>query len=324
MVHFGPGDLVRDGFVHFGFHDRTGRHFLIEHQRHFLGLVADDDRLEWTAATRPVLPGVPNVTAALDFPMFVDSLSDGSLLVSNFGNARLFRIDIERMEARMLVDGLALGLADMGNCVVDDEDHVWVNEVRGCRVWRFDADGRVIAVLGSGRPGFQLEPASFDEVRFSWIYDLRRGAEGTIYVLDSGNFALRSIEIGRRRVVTLAGTGNPGYTGDDGDARQATFGSDPTARFDGPISLSLDEGGNAYIGDRFNHVVRMIERQTGRISTIAGRMTADAERPNDPAVLDPLRLNLPQISSMDYHAGRLFIPTDLTADRGDLAVLRRT
>jgi hypothetical protein len=289
-----------------------------------VGLVGDDDRIEWTVAERPVLPGVPNVIAALDFPMFVDSLPDGSLLVSNLGNARLFRIDVERMEARMLVDGLAVGLADMGNCVVDDEGCVWVNEVRGCRVWRFDEAGRVIEVLGSGQPGFQVEPASFESVRFSWIYDLRRAPDGRIYVLDSRNFALRAIEMAKRRVVTLAGTGSPGYAGDGGDARQATFGSDQTARFDGPISLSLDEAGNAYVGDRFNHVVRMIELETGRISTIAGRPTADAERPNDPAERDPVQLNLPQISSMDYHAGRLFVPTDLSADRGDLAVLHRT
>ena len=324
VVHFGPGDLVRDGVVHFGFHDRVGRHFLIEHQQHFLGLVGDDDRLEWTAAGRPVLPGVPNVAAALNFPMFVDSLPDGSVVVSNLGNARLYRIDVDRMEARLLVDGGALGLVDMGNCVVDDEGCMWVNEVRGCRVWRFDEAGHVLEVLGSGQPGFQLGIVDFENARFSWIYDLRRAPDGRIFVLDSRNLALRAIEIAERRVVTLAGTGSPGYAGDGGDARQATFGSDPTARFDGPISLSLDEAGNAYVGDRFNHVVRMIERETGRISTIAGQADADDERPNDPAERDPLQLNLPQISSMDYHAGRLFVPTDLSADRGDLAVLHRT
>jgi hypothetical protein len=324
VIHFVPGDLVLDGFVHFGFHDRAGRHFLIEHQRHFVGLVGGDDRLEWTVAEQPVLPGVPNVAATLEFPMFVDSLPDGSLLVSNLGNACLYRVDTKRMEARLLVDGRALGLADMGNCVVDDEGCAWVNEVRGCRVWRFDAAGQVMEVLGSGQPGFQPDPVTFEDVRFNWIYDLRRAPDGRILVLDSRNFALRAIEIAERRVVTLAGTGSPGYTGDGGDAGHATFGSDPTARFDGPISLSLDEAGDVFIGDRFNHVVRMIERETGRISTIAGRPSADAERPNDPAEHHPLRLNLPEISSMDYRAGSLFVPTDLTADRGDLAVLRRT
>lgn len=324
VVHFGPGDLVKDGFVHFGFHSADGRQLVIEHQRHFVGLVGDDDHLDWTAAESPVFPGVPNISAALEFPIYVDALPDGSLIVSNFGHARLYRIDVERMEAQLLVDGHALGLVDMGNCVVDEAGCVWVNEVRGCRVWRFDGAGQVVQVLGNGRPGFQLDTASFEDVRFDWIYDLRRGPDGRIYVLDSRNFALRAIDIGARRVVTLAGNGNGGYAGDGGDARDATFGSDPTARFDGPISLSLDEAGNAYVGDRFNHVVRMIDADTGIIDTIAGRPVADDERPNDPEERDPRRLNLPQISSLDYADGRLFIPTDLAGGRGDLAVLRKS
>ncbi len=164
---------------------------------------------------------------------------------------------------------------------------------------------------------------SFESVRFNWVYDIRRGPDDCIYVLDSGNFALRVIDVAARCVRTLAGSGAPGYAGDGDDARAATFGGDPSARFDGPISLSLDEAGNAYVGDRFNHVVRMIDRDSGIITTIAGRPDVDDEHANDPAEHDPLRLNLPQISSMDYGRGRLFVPTDLTGESGDLVVLRR-
>ena len=257
--------------------------------------------------------------------MFIDALPDGSLLVSNFEVARLYRIDVERMRADLLVDGHAIGMVDMGNCVVDAAGTVWVNEVTGCRVWRFDASGRVVAVLGTGQPGFQRDSVDFDAVRFNWIYDIRRGPDDSIYVLDSRNFALRVIDIAARRVVTIAGNGTSGYSGDGGDAREATFGSDPTTRFDGPISLSVDELGNAYIGDRQNHVVRMLERASGTISTIAGSHVADDARANDPAERHPRRLNLPQISSMDYHGGRLFVPTDLAEGHGgDLAVLRRS
>jgi Glu-tRNA(Gln) amidotransferase subunit E-like FAD-binding protein len=31
-------------------------------------------------------------------------------------------------------------MKDAGNCVVDNEGLVWVNEVVGCRIWRFDED----------------------------------------------------------------------------------------------------------------------------------------------------------------------------------------
>jgi hypothetical protein len=126
-----------------------------------------------------------------------------------------------------------------------------------------------------------------------------------------------------RSVVTLAGTGKGGYDGDGGNARLATFGSDPNEHFDGPISLSVDENSNIYVGDRYNHVVRMIDRETGIIRTIAGDHKRFVEQSNDSTETNPLKLNLPKISSMDYHNGCLFVPTDITADSGDLVVLRK-
>jgi len=306
IVHFPPGAFVEDGLSHFGFHDRAGRLFAVDHQGHRLGLVGADGRLAWTAAASPVAADVANVFVPLSFPMFVDVLPDGSPIVSNFGDALLWRIDLHRMRATVLVDGDAIGMVDMGNCVVDADGAIWVNEVRGGRLWRFDADGNVIRTLEG----------------FSWIYDIRLAPSGDLYVLDSRNLRLRAVDRSGA-VRTVAGTGEPGYTGDGGDALDATFGSDPSARFDGPISLAVDERGDVYVGDRFNHVVRVIDHGTDVITTIAGTPDADDDRTNDPFEHDPLRLNLPQISSMDYSRGRLFVPTDLDPDGGDLAVLRR-
>jgi hypothetical protein len=324
VIHFAPGDVCKDGFAHFGFHDREGRPYAVLHQKHFLGRIGKDGRLEWTAASHPIFPDVPNIRADLRYPMYVDSLPDDTLVVSNFGNARLYRLDPSAMQASLFVEGSAIGMKDAGNCVVDDEGCVWVNEVVGCRVWRFDPAGRPILTLGNGSPGFQSDPTEFGKVRFNWVYDIRRGPRGTIYVLDSKNYAVRVIDLADDQVRTLAGTGEGGYAGDGGPSRLATFGSDPSAHFDGPISLSLDEDGNVFIGDRFNHVVRMIDSGSGEITTIAGSPSTRGDERNRPGETDPLNLNLPKISSMDYHDGRLYVPTDLTDESGDLIILRKS
>jgi DNA-binding beta-propeller fold protein YncE len=323
IINFEPGDFCKDGFVHFGFHDREGRQYALEHQKHFLGLVGENDRLEWTVAAGAVFEGVPNIRAELEFPIYIDVMPDGSLVTSNFGNNRLYRIDVARMEARLFVDGSSLGVKKAGNCVVDDQGCVWLNEVEGCRVWRFDSTGKPILTLGDGTPGFQSDIVDFNEVRFNWIYDLRKGPDGNIYVLDSKNFAVRMIDMNARKVLTLAGTDKGGFEGDGGNARSATFGTSPEARFDGPISLSLDEEGNIYVGDRFNHVVRMIDKRTGIITTIAGKYKSISGEKNSPTTTAPVKLNLPEISSMDYFDHRLFVPSDITKGTGDLIVLRK-
>lgn len=307
LVRFAPDDFVKDGCVHFGFHARNGRFYGIDHPHHFMGSISRQGTVEWTAAPHPVFPGIANIAADLQYPMYVDVLADGRLIVSNFGNARLICIDPVAMKADVLVDGRSLGMSDMGNCVVDHEGSIWINEVTGCRLWRFDPDGHVIEKLGSGAPGFEREAVPFADARFSWIYDIRRGPGTDIYVLDSKNFAVRVLDLEERVVRTLAGTGQPGYTGDGGAATMATFGSDPTAKFDGPFSMSIDEAGNVYVGDHYNRAVRMIERATGLITTIAG----------GPEV------NLPQITSMDYWQGRLFVPTDIDETSRELVVLSR-
>jgi len=324
VVHFEPRDFLKKGLSHFGFHDKSGNHYAISHQKHFLGLIGEDNRLEWTVAAHQVFQGIPNIIAKLNYPMYVDSLMDEDLLVSNFGDARIYRIDVKKMKAELFVEGSKIGMKDAGNCVVDDEGSFWVNEVEGCRIWRFDSAGNPVLTLGDGVPGFQRGVVSFGEAKFHWIYDIRRGPDGNIFVLDSRNFAVRLIDLKNRKVKTIAGTGKAGYEGDRGSALNATFGSDPTARFDGPISLSLDEKGNIFVGDRQNHVVRMIQKKSHIITTIAGNHKSVKGKKNNPEEKAPLKLNLPEISSMDYYDGHLFVPTDLSPETGDLAVLRRT
>ena len=181
------------------------------------------------------------------------------------------------------------------------------------------ADGRPLQTLGARYPGFQVEEVPFEQAQFSWIFDLRRGPDGNIYILDSLNFSVRKLDLQNRMVSTVAGTGRAGFSGDGGDARLATLGQDRQEYFGGPWSLSLDEAGNLFIGDTQNHVVRMVERATNLISTIAGKTEAVPGLRNDPKETDPLKLNLPRICSLDYWDGRLFIPEW----DGDLVVLRR-
>ncbi|HMS85682.1 MAG TPA: hypothetical protein PKD12_18725 [Nitrospira sp.] len=64
------------------------------------------------------------------------------------------------------------------------------------------------------------------------------------------------------RIRTLAGTGEPGFGGDGEFAVRAQMNE--------PKGLTIDCHGQVYVADSENHVIRKIERATGRISTVAG------------------------------------------------------
>ncbi len=260
-----------------------------------------------------------HIPVNLNGPGYVTVTPAGRILVACLGNNTVFDIDLTRKQASVFIDGSAIGLKDIGNCEYDVEGNVWLNEVEGGRIWQFSAEGKPLQTLGARYPGFQVDSVPFEEAQFSWIFDLRRGPDGNLYALDSMNFVVKKLDLQQRVVSTVVGTGKAGYSGDGGDARHAMLGQNMKEHFGGPWSLSLDEAGNIYIGDTQNHVVRMVERTTNIISTIAGKSDVVPGLRNDPSEINPLNLNFPKICSMDYWNGRLFVPEW----EGDLVVLRK-
>jgi DNA-binding beta-propeller fold protein YncE len=63
-------------------------------------------------------------------------------------------------------------------------------------------------------------------------------------------------------IETLAGNGEPDYSGDGGSAVRAALNE--------PKGTAIDAQGHVLIADSENHVIRRVDRETGIISTIAG------------------------------------------------------
>ncbi|HVT43358.1 MAG TPA: hypothetical protein VMT00_03110 [Thermoanaerobaculia bacterium] len=96
--------------------------------------------------------------------------------------------------------------------------------------------------------------------RFRYPSGVAVDIDGTVYVADTANSAIRRIDPGGV-VSTVAGKqGEPGV--DDGPADLARFGF--------PTGLALDVHGVLYIADSSNHAIRRIGRD-GLVTTIAGR-----------------------------------------------------
>jgi streptogramin lyase len=99
---------------------------------------------------------------------------------------------------------------------------------------------------------------------------LATSGNGKLFVSEMEGRRLLEINLGTRQVTLLAGTGVQtiptanGTAGDGGPASNATFGL--------PLGVAVDRHGDIFVADFFNNAVRMINAQTGMISTVAGRI----------------------------------------------------
>ena len=121
------------------------------------------------------------------------------------------------------------------------------------RVRALFPNGRV-ADLAGGAPGFADGPGK--TARFQTISGLALAPDGTLYVADTGNNAIRRIAPDGQ-VTTVAGDGVAGYQ--DGPAKQA--------RFNGPIGIAVDRSGRVLVADTYNDRIRRIEPD-GTVTTI--------------------------------------------------------
>ena len=100
---------------------------------------------------------------------------------------------------------------------------------------------------------------------------------------------------GPKRIVTIAGTGSPGFSGDGGPAAQA--------QLNNPYGLVIGPDGALYFCDIDNHRVRRLDLKTNKISTVAGSGEKGYSGEGGPAL--SAALNQPYEVTFD-HAGNMF------------------
>lgn len=149
------------------------------------------------------------------------------------------------------------------------------------RVIVLDHDGFIRAIAGSGDPGVVGDEGDGGPplaATFLQLDGIAVAPDDTIYVSDS--LANRVRRIDEATIVTIAGTGEMGYSGDGGPATAA-------AMF-WPTALQLDGSGALLVAETRNHVVRRIASD-GTIATIAGTGSEGMAGDGGPATSAQLR-----------------------------------
>lgn len=151
-------------------------------------------------------------------------------------------------------------------------------------------------VAGTGEPENNGDEGDALRVNIGQPFGVEIGPDGALYVTEVQHHRVRRIDLQDGSISTVAGSGEKGYSGDNGPAVKA--------RMNEPYEVRFDQDGHLFVVEMQNHIVRRVDRQTGIITTVAGTGEQGYAGDNGPAVA--AKFSQPHSIALD-HAGGLYI-----------------
>lgn len=203
--------------------------------------------------------------ASLNNPQSIALDREGNLLVADTYNHVVRRID--RRGVMTTLAGTQAGFGGDGGpatqaqmslpmaVVALPDGSVYVSDAGNSRIRRITQDGKIQTVAGYGPAqdtyggGFAGDGGPLEKAKLFSACDLKVDAAGNLFISDSGNNRIRVVRGGI--ISTVAGSGQPGFGGDAGDALKADLNT--------PQKLALAKDGGLFIADRANQCVRKVD-----------------------------------------------------------------
>jgi streptogramin lyase len=142
------------------------------------------------------------------------------------------------------------------------DGYLYICDVDNHRIRRVAPEGTITTYAGGPKRGYSGDGGPATGAALNQPYELAWDRDGHLFFVEIGNHVVRRVDARTGIITTVAGTGKPGFGGDDGPATQAQLNQ--------PHSLAFDAAGDLYVCDILNHRVRRIDLKKGVITTWSG------------------------------------------------------
>jgi uncharacterized protein (TIGR03437 family) len=214
--------------------------------------------------------GGPAASASISDVMGVALDAAGNLYVADSSNRRIRKIANGAISTIAGVgvegfsgDGGPAANAMLGRPVAlatDAAGNLYYVDSTQQRIRKIATNGIITTIAGNGLNGFAGDNGPALSASMSFPLGIAVDRSLNIYIADAGNNRVRKITPAGT-IVTVAGSGAEGFSGDGGPA--------VNAQLNLPSDVAVDNAGNFYIADSGNNRVRKVDG-SGTITTIAG------------------------------------------------------
>jgi uncharacterized protein (TIGR03437 family) len=210
-------------------------------------------------------------TSALNSPMGVATDLFGNILIADTYNHRILQVGGDRRIRTLIGTGVpGLGPENMlptqtqlrGPRAVcaDRTGTLFIVDTSNHRVLRAPPGGVVETAAGNGAPGDTGDGGQARLAQLNQPGACALDSYGNLFIADTFSNRVRKVSPSGI-IITMAGTGDPGASGDEGPATAASLRA--------PLGIAVDDSGNVFIADTGNNRVRQVTPD-GIIHTIAG------------------------------------------------------
>ena len=227
--------------------------------------------------------------SCLSFPQAIFPDLNGNIYIADAANARIRRIEKSTGIINTIAGtgiygfrgdgGLAISAELFGpeSVFIDSIQNIYIADALNNRIRKIDhLTGVITTVVGNGTPDYTGDNGPAIEATLNAPSNMFVTASGDIFIADYNNNVIRFVNGATGIITTYAGTGDAGYSGDGNAAT--------SARLAGPGYLFIDQAGDLIFSDKWNSVIRKVNKNTGIITTIAGSGIAGYSGDNGLAV----------------------------------------
>ena len=210
--------------------------------------------------------GNPATNAEFRCPAGVAVDSTGNLYISDYYNYVVRVVDANGIIRTVAGNGHGAGTqfggysGDGGLAVdaelwrpagltLDESGNLFIADYWNTVIRKVDANGIITTAAGDGTAGYFGDEGPATNSELNYPFDAAVDLQGNLFIADTKNNVIREVSTDGT-ILTMAGTGEEGHTGDGGVATHAEMGE--------PNGVAVDVSGSLYVADYSNSLIRKV------------------------------------------------------------------